>query len=336
MTSSVPIFKIFILGALLLLLFFISLATGSVSVPLDALGDLISGSNSQYTDILLKFRLPKALTCILAGGALSLSGLLMQTLFRNALAGPDVLGLSSGASLMVALVIMMSQASGMLLFGNPWLIAIASTTGALMVFALVLSIARAVRDNTSLLIIGLMISATAASLVGVIQYVSRAEDLQAFIIWGLGSVGGTSWPEIVVLIVVTSVGAAIALTQMKALNGLLLGDNYALSIGVNVGRARIWILTATCIMTGGVTAFCGPIAFVGLAVPHLVRMIIPSTNHKVMIPAVLAGGASLMLLCDIIAQLPGRAQVLPLNAVTSLIGAPVVIWLIVRGKRLRL
>jgi len=336
MTSSVSTLKILILGALLVLLFFFSLVTGSVSIPLSSVGDLLSNSGGEYADILIKFRLPKAVTCVLAGAALSLSGLLMQTLFRNALAGPDVLGLSSGAGLMVAIVIMLGQTMGTILFGNPWLVAIASTTGALIVFVIVLSIARVVRDNSSLLIIGLMISATAASLVGVIQYVSRAEDLQAFMIWGLGSVGGTSWPEILVMVIIGLIGALIAITQMKALNGMLLGDNYATSIGVNVGRARIWILTATCIMTGAVTAFCGPIAFVGLAVPHLVRMLIPSTNHKVMIPAVIAGGGSLMLMCDIIAQLPGSVQVLPLNAVTSLIGAPVVIWLIVRGKRLRL
>lgn len=335
MTSPVHTSKFVALGVLVMVLFIASLVTGSVRIPLSAILDLWGGG-TEYGDIVMKFRLPKAITCILAGATLSVSGLLMQTLFRNALAGPDVLGLSSGASLMVAIVIMMGQATGIMLFGSPWLVAIASTTGALMVFAIVLAIARAVRDNTSLLIIGLMISATAASLVAVIQFVSRAEDLQAFMIWGLGSVGGTSWPEIGVLSVISLIGVGISTTQMKALNGMLLGDNYAVSIGVNVSRARLWVLTATCLMTGGVTAFCGPIAFVGLAVPHLVRMIIPSTNHKVMIPAVIAGGSGLMLFCDILAQLPGSAQVLPLNAVTSLIGAPVVIWLIVRGKRLRL
>jgi iron complex transport system permease protein len=336
MTPHVLTPKFLLLGALLMLLFLASLVTGSVQIPMNGLIGILNPAPSEYSDIILKFRLPKALTCVLAGGALSASGLLMQTLFRNALAGPDVLGLSSGASLMVAIVIMASQATGVMLFGNPWLVAIASTAGALAVFALVLFIARKVRDNTSLLIIGLMISATAASLVGVIQFMSRAEDLQAFMIWGLGSVGGTNWAEIAVLSVASLGGTAIAISQMKSLNGLLLGENYATSIGVNVNSVRLWALTATCLMTGAVTAFCGPIAFVGLAVPHLVRMLIPSTNHRVMIPAVLIGGAALMLLCDIIAQLPGSAQVLPLNAVTSLIGAPVVIWLIIRGKRLRL
>jgi iron complex transport system permease protein len=334
-STALPI-KLLWLGVLLLLLFIVNLSTGSVHIPFENLVRAVLGMEGEFREIVLRFRLPKALTCVMAGAALSVGGLLMQTLFRNPLAGPDVLGLSSGASLMVAIVIMAGQATGLLLFGNPWLVAVAATAGAAMVFALVLLIARLVKDNTSLLIIGLMISATAASLVGVIQFLSRAEDLQAFMIWGLGSVGGTSGYEILVLLVVVIGGSLISLSQMKALNGLLLGENYATSIGIRVSAARIWILSATCILTGGVTAFCGPIAFVGLAVPHLVRMIIPTVNHKVMIPAVMIGGAALMLLCDIIAQLPGSAQVLPLNAVTSLIGAPVVIWLIVRGKRLRM
>jgi iron complex transport system permease protein len=334
-STALPI-KLLWLGVLLLVLFIVNLSTGSVHLPFENLVRAVLGMEGEFREIVLRFRLPKALTCVMAGAALSVGGLLMQTLFRNPLAGPDVLGLTSGASLMVAIVIMAGQATGLLLFDNPWLVAIAATTGAAIVFALVLVIARWVKDNTSLLIIGLMISATAASMVGVIQFVSRAEDLQAFMIWGLGSVGATSGYEIVVLLVVMIAGSLISLSQMKALNGLLLGENYATSIGIRVGAARIWILTATCILTGGVTAFCGPIAFVGLAVPHLVRMIIPTTNHKIMIPAVMIGGAALMLLCDVMAQLPGSAQVLPLNAVTSLIGAPVVIWLIVRGKRLRM
>jgi iron complex transport system permease protein len=336
MISRAPAFKLLWLGALLLLLFIVNLATGSIHIPVENLLQAAFGLEGDEREILLRFRLPKALTCVLAGAALSVGGLLMQTLFRNPLAGPDVLGLSSGSSLMVAIVIMTGQATGVFLFGNPWLVAIAATAGAALVFALVLMIARLVKDNTSLLIIGLMISAAAASLVGVIQFMSRAEDLQAFMIWGLGSVGGTSGYEIFVLFVVMIAGSMMSLSQMKALNGLLLGENYATSIGIRVSAARLWILTATCLLTGGVTAFCGPIAFVGLAVPHLVRMIIPTTSHKIMIPAVMAGGASLMLLCDIIAQMPGSAQVLPLNAVTSLIGAPVVIWLIIRGKRLRM
>jgi iron complex transport system permease protein len=324
------------LGVLLIILFFASLVSGAIAVPLSEIYATITGTHGEFTDIILSFRIPKAATCVLGGAALAVSGLLMQTLFRNPLAGPDVLGLSAGAGLLVALTIMTGQVSGMLFFGSPWTVALAAGAGAAMVFLIVLFIARFVPDNTSLLIIGLMISATTSSLVAVIQYVSRAEDLQTFMIWGLGSVGATNWTEIQVLFVVVGLGIGISFALMKPLNTLLLGENYAKSLGINISRSRVLILAATCLMTGAVTAFCGPIAFVGLAVPHLVRMGLPTTNHKIMIPAVAMGGASLLLICDLLAQLPGSTQLLPLNAVTSLIGAPVVIWLIVKSKRIRM
>ena len=260
----------------------------------------------------------------------------MQTLFRNPLAGPDVLGLSSGASLMVALVLLLSQSASLLFIAsNPWAVAIAASIGSSLVFLLVIIISNYVKDNTSLLIIGLMIAATTASIVGVLQYVSRAEDLQAFMIWTMGNVGSTGWSEIFVLLIITVTGSCIALFFMKSLNGWLLGDNYAQSLGVNIKRSRFWIVTATSIMAGGVTAFCGPIAFVGLAVPHLIRLLLPTTNHKILIPAVMLGGAILLLFCDMLAQLPGSTQLLPLNAVTSMIGAPVVIWMVIRNKKIR-
>jgi len=326
-----------LLAFLMLFLFVANVTIGSVSIPLfEIISALIGKSeNSTFSQIIWQFRMPKALTCILAGSALSLGGLLMQTLFRNPLAGPDVLGLSFGASLMVAIVILAGQ-SVLPIATNVWTIAIAASFGAAMVFLLVMTLSRYVKDNTSLLIIGLMISATTSSIVGVLQYVSRAEDLQAFIIWTMGSVGATGWSEIYVLFVLLLTGSGIAVFFMKSLNGWLLGDNYARSLGINIKRSRFWIVTATSLMVGVVTAFCGPIAFVGLAVPHLVRLIIPSTNHKILIPAVMMGGAILLLLCDILAQLPGSIQILPLNAVTSIIGAPVIIWMIIRSKRIRI
>lgn len=336
MISSPVRLRLIALGTFLVALLAASLVSGAVSIPLSEVYNTLTGTRGEFTDIILKFRLPKAVTCVLGGACLSVSGLLMQTLFRNPLAGPDVLGLSAGSGLLVALVMMTSQLTGILLMGSPWTVAIAAGAGAAGVFLLVMIIARFVPDNTSLLIIGLMISATTSSLVAVIQYVSRAEDLQTFMIWGLGSVGGTSWREINVLAIMALVGIGIAISQMKSLNSLLLGENYAASLGIDVSMARFLILTATCLMTGAVTAFCGPIAFVGLAVPHLVRMALPTTNHKIMIPAVVMGGACLLLLCDLISQLPGSAQLLPLNAITSMIGAPVVIWLIIRSKRIRI
>jgi iron complex transport system permease protein len=324
---------------LLTLLFFADIALGSVSISLsDLFSSLFTYTESGSSDIVWKFRLPKAITCVLAGAALATGGLLMQTLFRNPLAGPDVLGLSSGASLLVALVIMIGQTgSGLLqtLSVNPWSLVIASSLGGMMVFFLVIVIAQFVKDNTSLLIIGLMISAATASIVGVLQFISKAEDLQTFMIWSLGNVGSTNWREIKVLLIVVLVGIAIAFSLMKPLNTWLLGENYAKSLGVNINRSRFWIVASTGILAGSVTAFCGPIAFVGLAVPHLVRLIVPSTNHKILLPCVIMGGASLLLFCDIVSQLPGSAQILPLNAVTSMIGAPLVIWMVIRNKQVR-
>jgi iron complex transport system permease protein len=319
----------------LALLFLLRLALGSVPIPFSDILDALIGNENPFSDLIYKFRLPVAATCVLAGSSLAVGGLLMQTLFRNALAGPDVLGLTSGSSLMVAIVILAGNSIS-LAFASPWTIAVAASVGAAGVFLLILVISQYVSDNTSLLIIGLMLGATTASVVGVLQYVSRAEDLQAFTIWGLGSVGTTSWDEIGVLAIITVIGSGISVMMMKPLNALLLGENYANALGIHVRRSRLLILTATSIMIGGVTAFCGPVAFVGLAVPHLVRLVVPTTNHKTLLPAVFLGGAVLLLLCDIIAQLPGSTQVLPLNAVTSMIGAPVVIWLVIKNRKVNI
>jgi iron complex transport system permease protein len=223
---------------------------------------------------------------------------------------------------------------GAAVFQSPWSIALAASIGGALVFVLIISIARYVKENTSLLIIGLMISAATSSIVSVLQFTSQADDLQTFMIWTLGSVGGTGWRELGVLSIAVVIGVAISYGSIKSLNSWLLGENYARSLHVNMGRSRLWIVVATGLLTGAVTAFCGPIAFVGLAVPHLVRLIIPVTNHKILIPAIMTGGASLLLLCDMLAQIPGSTQVLPLNAVTSLIGAPVVIWMVIKSKRI--
>lgn len=328
--------RLFLLALLLAAAFLVSLFIGSIYIPPgDVLATLI-GSENEFSGIVTTFRLPRALTCVLAGSALSVAGLMMQTLFRNALAGPDVLGLSAGSSLMVALVVMGTQLFASFLLSSPWVIAIASSAGSALVFVFVMFVSRYVKENTSLLIIGLMIGATTSSLVGVLQYLSRAEDLQAFTIWGLGTTGSTNYEEITVLALVTISGLGLAFFNKKSLNSLLLGDQYAQSMGIDVRSARRAILITTSLMTGAVTAFCGPIAFVGIAVPHLVRLLLPVTNHKQLIPGVALGGSVLMLLCDTIAQLPGSTQVLPINAVTSMVGAPIVIWVVIRSKRLRL
>ncbi len=323
----------FVLMALLIALFLADVLVGSVHIPFNELLSILKGNTTTFSDIIIQFRLPKAITCVLAGGALATGGLLMQTLFRNPLAGPDVLGLTSGASLMVAIMILVSQSStvlNQLVFNNPWSTALGASMGGGIIFILIISIAQYIKDNTSLLIIGLMISAVAASLVSVLQFISKAEDLQTYLIWTLGTVGSTSWHEINVFAIVVICGLTISYASIKSLNSWLLGENYAQGLGMTVARSRFLIVVSTGLLTGAVTAFCGPIAFVGLAVPHLVRLIVPTTNHKILIPAVICGGACLLLLCDLLSQLPGSTQVLPLNAVTSMIGAPVVIWMVLR------
>ena len=316
-------------------LFLLNISLGSIKIPLHQILESLSGQSEQniWNDIIWQFRFPKAITCAVAGASLATGGLLMQTLFRNPLAGPDVLGLSAGSSLLVSLMIL--SGNTIALFSGPWAISIAASVGSAAVFLLVISISQRLRDNVSLLIIGLMIAAVTQSIVSVLQFVSKAEDLQTFMIWTLGSVGGTSWKEINVMLVIFLVGGLISFAYIKSLNALLLGDNYAQSVDINLKRSRFLIVLATSLMTGVVTAFCGPIAFVGLAVPHMIRLIIKTSNHKILIPAVMIGGAILLLLCDMLAQLPGGTQILPLNAVTSAIGAPVVIWMILHSKKVR-
>ena len=327
-----------VLPFLLLLLFMLNLSLGSVNIPFKTLIAILGGektSNPVWTDIVWDFRMTKALTCICAGSALSIAGLQMQTLFRNALAGPDVLGLSSGASLAVSLIFM-SQASGMAILTSPspWAVVLAASLGCGSVFLVVLGISHRLNDNTSLLIIGLMIGATTSSIVSVLQFLSKAEDQQSFLLWTFGSLGGLNWKEIQVLSLILVVGAGIAFFSVKSLNAWLLGDNYARSLGVNTRKSRVLVILSASILTGAVTAFCGPIAFVGLAVPHLTKLLIKTHNHRILIPAVMVAGAALMLFCDIIAQLPGSTYVLPINAITALIGAPVVISIIMKAKRI--
>lgn len=323
----------------LLLLFGLDLFLGSVTIPWREMLNILLGEQSSsavYRDIVLDFRLTKALTCVLAGSALAVAGLQMQTLFRNPLAGPDVLGLSSGASLAVALVLM-TPAIGLTVLSepHPLLVAVSASIGCLAVLVIMLGVARKLEDHVSLLIVGLMVGAAASSIVSVFQYLSKAEEMQVYIIWTFGSLGGLSWPEIRILSLVLVAGLVLAYSQVKGLNAWLLGDHYAQSMGVNLRRSRILILLSASILTGGVTAFCGPIAFVGLAVPHLTRLLINTQNHKVLLPAVVIGGAVLLLFCDLLAHLPGSTVALPVNALTAMIGAPVVIWVVVRTKRLR-
>jgi iron complex transport system permease protein len=328
-----------ILVVMLVLLFMLNLSLGSVDIPLGEIFSILTGGKTidpVWEEIMWDFRIPKAITCVLGGSALALGGLQMQTLFRNPLAGPEVLGLSSGASLGVSLVFM-SNAAGVTLFTiqSPWTVAIAASSGSAVVFVVMLAISRKLQDNVSLLIIGMMVGAGTSSIVNVLQFLSNADEMQMYIIWTFGSLGGLNWVEIQVLSLILVLGIGVAFGNIKSLNAWLLGNNYARSLGIDLRRSRFYTILSSSILAGGVTAFCGPIAFVGLAVPHLVKILIRSHNHKVLIPAVSIGGAALLLGCDILAQLPGNTNILPINAITALIGAPVVIWVIVRNKIVR-
>lgn len=329
-----------VLLAILVICFCVSISLGSVTIPFtDTLSVIFGGDleKESWRYIIKNYRIPKALTAILTGSGLALSGLLMQTLFRNPLAGPFVLGISSGASLGAAILIMgASVLSGVFTFGvvNNVTLAIASSTGSFLVLLSVLVVAAKVKDTMALLIIGLMFGSITAAIVSVLSYFTDAEQLQQYIYWSFGSLGNLSWSQIGLLGTIVGIGIFISIFTIKSLNAFLLGENYARSLGVHIKKQRFLIIVATGLLAGGVTAFAGPIAFIGLAVPHLTRQVFNTTNHKILIPAVLLYGAILMLLCDTIAQLPSSAYVLPINAITSIIGAPVVIWLLVRKKKM--
>ncbi|MEQ9231692.1 MAG: iron ABC transporter permease [Cyclobacteriaceae bacterium] len=325
----------------MIVVFVMSLLLGSVSIPLNQTLKFLGGGtldNSGWQAILMNFRLPKAMTSILVGSALGVSGLQMQTLFRNPLAGPFILGISSGAGLGVALVIFLGISFGVY-FGLPdtarnWLLVISAAGGSFLVLSIIGLAAIRVRSAVTLLIIGLMFGSLVSAVVSIMQFFSQAENIQAYIIWSFGSLGSLSWSELWILIPIVSGGLVVSFALSKNLNALLLGENYAASMGLNLRSIRLVIILCTSLLAGSVTAFCGPIAFVGLAIPHLARMLFNTSNHLLLTPLVILLGAIAMLVFDLIAQLPGSDATLPINAVTSLLGAPFVIWLILRKNNL--
>lgn len=282
--------------------------------------------------------MPRAITAIMTGAGLSAAGLMMQTLFRNPLAGPYVLGISSGASLGVAVFLMAAGVVSLSdsLTGFPaWGQASAAVIGALTIFFLIISIAGRVRDSVSLLIVGIMFGSLTSALVSILQYFSKPEQVQKFVIWTMGSLSSTNWNQLTVLLPFILAGLVLAVYLVKPMNALLLGENNALTVGVHIRRTRYLILISSSLMAGALTAFTGPIAFIGLAVPHLTRLLFGSTNHRIILPGSLIFGAMLLLVCDIISQVPGNNLVLPINAITSLFGAPVVLWIIAGRKKLK-
>lgn len=287
--------------------------------------------------IIIDYRLPKTITAILVGSSLSVSGLLMQTLFRNPLAGPFVLGISSGASLGVALLLLSAGIFGgsvAFLATANFSMALAASLGAFLVLSAVLIAAAHVRNTMSILIIGLMFGSFTGAIISILAYFSSAEQLQQFMFWSFGSLGNLSWQELGLFFTIYIIGILLIIFIIKPLNSLLLGENYAKSMGVNFKSTRTISLIATSLLTGVSTAFSGPIAFIGLAVPHITRLLISSSNHKVLLPSVAIIGAIVMLISDTIAQLPNSDFTLPINAVTTLFGAPVVIWLLLRKRKL--
>ena len=317
----------------------LNISLGSVSIPFsEVLGSLFgSVDNETWQVIITKVRLPKAITAIMVGSGLGISGLLMQTLFRNPLAGPFVLGISSGASLGVAIVILGSGLFGGLfatVLISKWSIVIAASLGSFLVLLAVLAVSSRVRDTMAILIIGLMFGSITAAIVSVLSYFSSAEQLQQYIFWGFGSLSNLSWEELLIFFCIYSIGIVLSIFSVKGLNALLLGDNYAKSLGLSLKSSRFVIIFATSLIAGTITAFAGPIAFIGLAIPHLTRQIFKTTNHKILLPAVFLFGAIVMLICDSIAQVPTSDYMLPINAITALVGAPVVIWLLVRQRKM--
>ena len=339
-TTTTFRFHFIVLFVVLVVAFLLNLSIGSVSIPINEIIAVFTGSgssNDNWQYILVDYRLPKAITAMIAGGGLAISGLLMQTLFRNPLAGPFVLGLSSGASLGVAFVILGAGAFGGAIGGfllSQWGVVIAAGLGSFLVLLAVLAVTFRVKDTMAILIIGLMFGSLTTSVVSVLSYFSNAERLQQYIFWSFGSLGNQTWQGVSILSICFLLGLLLSISSSKSLNSLLLGENYAKSMGLQIKKTTFIIILATSILAGGITAFVGPIAFVGLAVPHLVRQFFKTSNHLVLMPAVLLFGSMLMLVCDTIARLPFNAFALPINAITSLIGAPIVIWLLVRKRKL--
>ena len=326
------------LAIVMVALFAMNLLMGSVSIPASDVVRILMGDETQKASwqfIILQSRLPQALTAMFCGAALAVSGLLLQTAFRNPLAGPSVFGINSGAGLGVALVMLFL--GGGLSIGSLQLtgfaaILIAAFIGAMAVMAVILFFSTLVCNNVMLLIIGIMIGYLSNSAISLLNFFATDEGVKSYMVWGLGSFGGVSMTNMPVFVTVTTAGLAGALLLIKPLNALMLGDRYAENLGVNILRTRNWLLIVTGVLTAITTAFCGPVAFIGLAVPHIARLLLTTDNHRQLLPATLLCGAVVALVCNLICYLPGESGVIPLNAVTPLIGAPVIIYVIARKR----
>ena len=334
-------FYMLLIMASIFLFFFLNLVLGSVSIPLRAVWNILWGTGNEsviWQNIIWKSRVPQALTALVAGAGLSVSGLQMQTVFRNPLAGPSVLGISSGASMGVAFVVLLSGSLGgvalsKLGFMGEIALTIAAIAGSLSIMALIVFVSQKVRGNVTLLIIGVMIGYVANAVIGVLKFFSVEEDIRAYVIWGLGSFARVSGDQMTLFICIMVVLLPLSFLLVKTLNLLLLGDAYARNLGLNIKRARLLVITCSGVLVAIVTAYCGPIIFLGLAVPHLCRGMFRTSDHRILMPASLLAGASLALVCNLIARMPGFEGALPVNSVTALVGAPVVMSVLFNKRR---
>lgn len=330
-----PALKFTLLAILVLIFFVLDLVFGSVTIPLKDFFKLLLGDEikESWRYIILDFRLPKAITAILAGASLSVAGLLMQTLFRNPLAGPFVLGVSSGASLGVALYIMggsfFISTIGLASISNVGII-LSAVIGALAAMFLVIIAGAKLKNNLTLLIVGIMFGSLTSAVVSILQYFSTAENIQRFVVWTMGSLSAVSMSEIAYIAPLIIITLIVCVTLQKPLNTILLGENYAKSLGTNIDKIRMTLLVITGILAGVITAYTGPIAFIGIAIPHLSRNLFKTSNHSILIPSVILIGSIFMLICDIFSQLPGNSSTLPINSVSAIFGAPIVIWIIMK------
>lgn len=329
-------YQLLFLFLLILLLIILDISTGTVKIPVREIFSWAFGSgelSNQHLIIIKDFRIPRIITAILAGAALSVSGLQMQTIFRNPLAGPYILGISSGASLGAAIVVLGTGTAAVGILAN-WGIVIAAWLGAGAVMILLLLVTLRIKNIMTILILGIMFSSGLSAIIAIMQYFGTASALKSFVIWSMGSLGAVTNSSLLVLTLTIIPGLLLALFTVKGLNSMMLGEEYAASVGVNVKTTRILVFISTSILAGTVIAFCGPIGFIGVAVPHITRFLIGRSDMRYLFPATLLCGIAVLLMSDLISQLPGSERILPLNAVTSLIGIPVVIWVVIRGRKM--
>lgn len=326
------------LGIMVLLLFVVSLLIGSVSIPVSETFCILIGEESDklsWQYIVIESRLPQAVTAMLCGASLAVCGLILQTAFRNPLAGPSIFGVNSGAGLGVALVMLFfggSVSAGTISIGGFMAVLLAAFAGAMGVMALIFFFSTLVRSHVMLLIVGIMIGYMAGSAISLLNYFATDEGVKSYMVWGMGSFGGVSLKMLPAFSVIILITLGVSLALVKPLNALVLGDRYAENLGVNIIRVRNWLLMVTGVLTAVTTAFCGPVAFIGLAVPHIARLVLGTDNHRVLLPATILTGSAVALLCNILTVLPGESGIVPLNAITPLIGAPVVIYVILSRR----